>query len=404
MSSDVRPKFRSIHPQAVTLRGKPVILLQDPLRLSDQMVFIPQGLAPILALSDGSRNLNELRASLMIRAGISTSLDDLEHVFRQLDEALLLDNRRSAAAVQAAVSSFRAAPYRPSNLAGRGYPADPEALKAMLDSYLDDLAPADRQQAVRGLVSPHIDFDRGGPVYAQVWSRAREAAQEAELVVILGTDHNGGYGRVTMTRQNYATPYGVLPTETSVVDAMVDALGEEVAFEEELNHRTEHSIELAAVWLHHIRGGKPCAVLPILMGSFQHFVEGEAEPAEDRTMTLAVQVLQVALQGRRSLVVAAGDLAHVGPAFDGRPVDSLGRAELEAKDAHLIGTICSGDPEAFFQTLRAEGDRRNVCGLPPIYLALRVLGETRGLAAGYDRCPADAANSSFVSICGVILE
>ena len=45
--------------------------------------------------------------------------------------------------------------------------------------------------------------------------------------------------------------------------------------------------------------------------------------------------------------------------------------------------------DAFFENLKAEGDRRHVCGLPPIYLALRLLGEVSGEPAGYAQCPAD---------------
>ena len=61
----------------------------------------------------------------------------------------------------------------------------------------------------------------------------------------------------------YLFPYGVLPTNTATVDAIAKAIGEERAFAEELHHRTEHSVELAAVWLHHMRDGKPCQLVPI---------------------------------------------------------------------------------------------------------------------------------------------
>ena len=39
---------------------------------------------------------------------------------------------------------------------------------------------------VRGLICPHIDYGRGGPVYAEAWKRAADAVQEADLVVMLG--------------------------------------------------------------------------------------------------------------------------------------------------------------------------------------------------------------------------
>jgi AmmeMemoRadiSam system protein B len=402
--NDFRPKFRPVHPQLATARGQQVLVLQDPLNLAGKVVFIPPALAPMLALCDGSRNLGELRASLMIRAGISLSMSDLERIVAQLDDALLFENERSASAVEEAADAYRSAPFRAPTLAGKGYPAEPDLFRAMMEDYLDGLPRGAERRSWRGLVSPHIDFERGGPVYAEVWSQAAAVVRDAELVVVLGTDHHGDHGQITLTRQSYATPYGVLPTDQEVVDRIADVIGEGMAFSEELHHRDEHSIELAVAWLHHMRDGEPCALVPILTGSFSHFVDGEAAPADDVLLTRFVKALQDALRGRAALVVAAGDLAHIGPAFDGPPVDPFGLARLKVEDDYLIGTICEGEAERFFGVIREEGDRRNVCGLPPIYLLLRLLGGARGEPAGYDCCPADTHNTSFVSICGVLLE
>jgi AmmeMemoRadiSam system protein B len=261
--------------------------------------------------------------------------------------------------------------------------------------------------SIRGLVSPHIDYARGGPVYAQVWQQAAEAVRAVDLAVILGTDHYGGEGAITLTRQHYATPYGQLTTERDVVDALVKVLGKETAFLEELHHRTEHSIELAAVWLHHMRGGEPCDTVPILCGSFRHHIEGRA-PANDTAIDSLVDAFWRAAQGRRVLIVAAADLAHVGPAFGGRPIDMLGRAQLQATDRDLIDQVCSGDAEGFLDQARQTLDRNNVCGIPPLYIALRLLQADRryssvqGDLVAYDRCPADEQSTSLVSICGIV--
>ncbi len=151
----------------------------------------------------------------------------------------------------------------------------------------------------------------------------------ADLVVILGTDHYGGGDLFTLTRQNYATPFGVLPTDTDLVDALASELGEEAVFAGEIRHQGEHSIELAAVWLHFIREGKPCQLLPVLCGSFYSFVQGEGDPAVDDRVNLFLDKLQALTKNRRTLVVAAGDLAHVGPAFGGEPLNLDDRAHLE---------------------------------------------------------------------------
>jgi len=220
----------------------------------------------------------------------------------------------------------------------------------------------------------------------------------------LGTDHYGGPGALTLTRQHYATPFGILPTAQDAVAALADAIGEEAAFGEELHHRSEHAIELAAVWLHFIRDGRPCETLPILCGSFGHFITGQAAPETDVALERLVAVLRGIMAGRQALVIAAGDLAHVGPAFGGDPLDALGQARLRAADQTVIQNICAGDPKLFLGGIRQVGDRYNVCGVPPIYVALRLLEPTHGRLVAYAQCPADELDTSVVSVCGIVWE
>lgn len=400
----MNPRVRPIQIISMMHQGQPALLLRDPLHLNAGAVVVPQKLGPVLALMDGTRDLNELRASLMVRAGLRMSNGELKQIVDQLDQALLLHSERFLQACDAALTRYRQASYRHPASAGASYPSDPDELAAMLDVYLDDV-PESVPFEGRGVVSPHIDYERGGPAYAQVWRKTADMAREAEIAVIFGTDHNGGEGTLTLTRQHYATPYGVLPTATDVVDAVADAIGPELAFDEELHHIGEHSIELAAVWLHHIRDRQPLELVPILCGSFQHFISTPFEPGADPAFARALEALHKALDGRNALVVAAADLAHIGPAFgDATPVDFAGRARLESADDALIETICTGDAEAFYRQIERENDRRNVCGLAPIYLTLRLLGETSGERVGYERCPADANGTSWVSVCGVALK
>jgi hypothetical protein len=158
------------------------------------------------------------------------------------------------------------------------------------------------------------------------------------------------------------------------------------------------------VWLHFIRDGQPVPLVPILCGSFGGFVEGQGDPATHGPFAATLDVLREVMASRRTLVVAAADLAHMGPAFgDSYGLDYIGRARLRNADQRLLQAVYDGDAAAFFEMLKAEGDRRHVCGLPPIYMTLRLLGETRGEPAGYDLCPADPQGTSFVSIAGAIL-
>jgi AmmeMemoRadiSam system protein B len=180
-------------------------------------------------------------------------------------------------------------------------------------------------------------------------------------------------------------------------------LGEEAAFGEELHHRDEHSIELAAVWLHFVGNRAPLSVVPILCGGFSDFVAGGADPATYEPFAAVLEVLAGVMATRKTLVVAAADLAHMGPAFgDPHGLDFVAKAQLRNADERLLETVYAGNPAAFFALLQSEGNRRNICGLPPIYLALRLLDGAAGEAAGYDLCPADPQGLSYVTIAGVI--
>ena len=404
----VSPKLRAVDPKWVQYRGESYLLVRDPLDLTDQSVLVPQHLAPLLALCDGTRDILALRAALALRTGVQLTESQARDFLAQLDGALLLENVAYQRAVDKALSDYRETKHRRPSHAGSVYPADADDLSATLRQYCCE-SPATRetqpaQGTLVGIVCPHIDYARGHQTYAQLWQRAAPALDEVELVIVFGTDHSGAPGMLTPTRQNYATPLGVLPTEQDIVDGLARVLGPDIAFAQEIHHIKEHSIELALVWLQHFRRAGPCPVVPILCGSFEHFIAGKADPSKDGAIEEAMGYLKSATAGRRTLVIASGDLAHAGPAFGAAvPLDSIARARLSAQDAESLAAIRDGDASAFFEHSRRELDSRRLCGLSPIYLALRLLADAGGESVGYSQRPADADGGSVVSISGVLL-
>lgn len=397
------PRLRTIDITAFTHQGRPALLLRDPLRLGEGYLVLPREFGPALMLLDGASDLRAIQSRLYQRFDLRASVETLQQLVALLDSNYMLESGRAAEATRQALQAYRAAPFRPPALAGQSYPADPAQLARQLNGYLAALNGAEPEAASgRGLISPHIDYPRGGPVYAAVWKRAAEMARAADLVILLGTDHYSAGDRLTLTRQNYATPFGVLPTNRGVVDRLAAAIGPEAAFAGELRHRGEHSLELVAIWLHHLRGGKPVEMAPILTGSFSDFVAGRGDPATDRTLARFVETLRAEMAGRSVLVVASGDLAHVGPAFGGAPVDASGRRQVQAADDALLVELAAGRADGFFAANKSVQDRYNVCGVSPFYLMLRLLGDASGQAVAYDQCPADAENTSLVSICGMV--
>jgi MEMO1 family protein len=405
IASGFRPRLRPLELKWLTDGPEPLLLLRDPTGVAPHPATVHRWVAVILGFCDGERDLAGIGAAFELRTGQSVPTDQLRSLFDQLDEALFLDSPRYHQTRATLLSDFRDAAFRPPALAERVYSSDPSRLVEELHHYWRPNGSTGKALGeVRGIISPHIDYQRGGPIYAETWRRAAKAVNEADVVVIFGTDHFGGAGKLTLTRQSFGTPFGVLPTAVDIVDAVADAIGSGDAFDEELHHRREHSIELVAVWLHHVRRGAPPRIVPVLCGSFHQFTEGNADPSADARFDRALDAIRTSTDGQRVLAVAAGDLAHVGPEFgDDQPFDRAARDELAAKDRQLLATLEAGDAAGFFEQLRAEQDSRRICGLPPIYLTLRLLGQARGEVVGYEQCPADASGGSFVSIAGVLL-
>lgn len=404
-----KPILRPLDFQPVTYQNQQMWLLRDPLQLTKYQLIMPAALAQMLIFCDGTRTPREIHAAFCGLVGNEVDYRVVADALEQLDVACLLDNERSREAHGALLATYREQRYRPPALADLGYPGDPKQLTKLFSAYgeVDDPSDWGGWQG-RGIVSPHIDYQRGGPVYAKVWRRARAAVLDADLVLIFGTDHNGSAGAVTLTSLPYATPFGVLPTEPDLIANLAQAMGDHSAFAEELHHRQEHSVELSAVWLHylfHQAGQAPCPMVPILCGSFHHFLSNGSHAGQDERLTAVIETLRRETAGQKVIAVASVDLAHVGPSFgDSYPMNQARRSALAQSDEQLIQAILQGDAEGFYGQISQVEDRNRICGFSSIYLMLRYLGATSGHEIAYKHCPADSEDNSLVSICGLLLE
>ncbi len=364
MSPQTHPRLRPIEIKRLLQGGRWYFHLRDQLALAGKELLVPQELGPVLLRFDGEHDLAMIRAEALLHGGVSLSPAELLELVEHLDTALLLDGDRFEAAKRAARAAYHAQPFRPPALAGGVYPADPDELEAHLGVYdLRATAAIADSAAVAGVLSPHIDYARGGFVYAQGWRQAGEAARSATQVIVLGTDHYGSAGRLTLSRQRYATPWGVFAADPELERALESALGAETAYAEELHHRTEHSVELAAVWLHHLRRGEPVRLLPILCGHSGPFLAGGI-PGNDTGLAAAIELLRQAVADG-ALVVVAGDLAHVGPVFgDPLPFGPIERSAVRAADMALVAACSFGAGAALTAVAELE-DRYRICGLSP---------------------------------------
>ena len=395
------PKLRALDILTVWQGDQRLLLIRDPLGLSEKQMLVSLAIAPLLGLMDGEHNLDEMTRLAASALDQPPAREQLVRLVDKLDELVMLENERYEAVYQSALDDFRHAAYRDPMLAGVNYPGEQCQCQEKFDCYLAEVEFSRPEFEPRGLISPHIDYERGWKVYASVWAAAKSAAERADLAIIFGTDHFGGVEPITLTNQSYSTPYGVLPTAREWVEQAADVLKDQAPFKGELRHRSEHSIELASVWLHHMRKGKPIKVIPILCSDLPGIESGKNGASE--SIEAFVQVLRKALDTERTLVVAAADLSHVGPAFGDPRFGRSGFEDIKQYDMQVMEHIERGNSNAFLRMIREDGNKSNICGASPIYLAMEALAPTQATRIAYQHCPADCNGTSIVTICGHLL-
>ncbi|MCX7825961.1 MAG: AmmeMemoRadiSam system protein B, partial [Verrucomicrobiae bacterium] len=314
-----KPKLRMVEAFPVQHDGREMIMLRDPLRWTENILFVPAGLLPILQRFDGDHSVLDIQAEIMRRSGQLVPSDFLRGIVARLDEGLMLDSPRFQAHRERLLREFRESPVRPAANAGASYPAEPDKITAMLRNHFFAAGGPNGPGAARetrgrlvGLIAPHIDLRRGGVSFAWAYHQLR-GRDDIKLFVILGTGHQPMKHRFGGIGKDYATPLGVARTDHEAMQALAAGLPFDF-FEDEWAHRSEHSIEFQVLYLQHLFGGQLNArIVPVLVGSFHEFGQTGASPASDAEVAAFTKALRQLLEVSRgrACVIAGVDFAHI---------------------------------------------------------------------------------------------
>jgi len=405
-----RPRLRPLSAERFDHQGQPFAALADPLGAFDDRVLVPLPMfLHVVRHLDGRTTLADVQARVLRETGQLLRTEDLRRLVEQLDAAMVIDGP----SFRAFVDEYRRQRLRPAVLAGRSYPATERALRAHLarlfvhESAAGPPTPAPAEgpaAALRGVISPHIDFQRGGPVYTWAYRELVEKS-DAEVFVILGVAHSPCARRFALTRKDFATPLGTAPTDQDFVDQLADLAGSDL-FDDELAHRGEHSVEFQVVFLQYVMGDRPFSIVPILVGSFHDLMAAGIDPIDDPQVRRFVEALRQAEaeSGRKVAYVGGIDLGHVGREFgDADLLDDPTLDGLRAFDRGMIDRAEAADPAGWFATAAAVGDRWRVCGLAATYTMLHAIGPARGRLLRYDQA-VDAARTCCVSFASLAFD
>ena len=394
-----------IEPVPVNVEGERLIALRDPEELTPETALVQPGALPVLEYFDGANSAEDIRVDLARRGAGFISIDEIQALADALDRCFLLDNDRYRLERERRAEAFAAAPLRLARHAGAAYPEDADGARAFMQEMLDAAgAGAAEPKPLARLVAPHIDLRLGADVHGHAHQRLR-ASGRPDVVVVLGVCHASAETRFILCRKDFETPLGTVPLDTAFATALEHRLSADLT-REQLLHKNEHSIEFQALWLAHLWPDDPPAIVPILVGSFHDLVLRRDSPREDETVEAFIAALRETIDEdeRRVVVLASVDLSHLGPQYGQREgLDADGEKALETADRALLRHVEEGDAESFFSGIAKDENARNVCGLAPVYVTLR-LGGGGGKLVRYGQGRIDPDTGSVVSYAAVAFE
>ena len=412
---DDKPRVRAIEAFPIQQDGKTLIYIKDPLNFAT-----PLGISPIgyflLAHFDGRHAYSDLSEVFAQRFRAPLARGEFNQFVEMLDQHYYLKSERFEKYQQSVIAEFRGRASRAAAHVGGGYKNDPVDLMAQLDSYFS--APTgpglpstqNGARTPKAIVSPHIDFHRGGPAYAWAYKPLAESAG-ADLYVILGTSHCGGQTPYILTRKNFETPLGLVETDGEFVEQLQSQCAEDCFIDEYL-HRGEHSIEFQVLFLKYItqkraaltgEPERPFRIVPILVSSFHAMMVSQTLPEHTEPVGKFLKTLrQLARQDARQICFVAGvDLAHVGKQFgDEEAVNEEFLKWVEAEDRQLVDRLAQLDAPGFFNEIAKDEDKRKICGFSPLYSLIHLLDGVRGNHLHYGQAftPETGSAVTFTSL------
>jgi hypothetical protein len=225
-------------------------------------------------------------------------------------------------------------------VAGQFYPANQDALAAMVAELMPELPPAQKKAGLAVIV-PHAGYIYSGKVAGQTFARV----EIPEDVIILGPNHHGRGAPLALMRDGaWEMPMGRVAMNPVLAELILEWAPAVVADEEA--HRFEHSLEVQVPFL---QARQPALKIAPLVVSRLSFPECQAT---GQGLARAIKEF-----GRPVLLVASTDMTHYES-----------RRSATVKDQLALARITALDPQGLYETVVGRGI--TMCGIMPTTIVL----------------------------------
>jgi AmmeMemoRadiSam system protein B/AmmeMemoRadiSam system protein A len=230
------------------------------------------------------------------------------------------------------------------NVSGIFYAADPYALGAEIDSYIEAGQNPAVPGKVIGIIAPHAGYIYSGPIAGYAYRAIRDV--NFSTVVVLAPSHYHPLNGISVYQgEAFATPLGNVGVER---DSAAELLRLPFARDNAAVFEREHAIEVHLPFLYRIRPG--VKIVPVICGRMDR----------DQMREFARVLLKMSREDSDMLILASTDLSHYHP-YD----------EAVAIDARTVTAVEAGDVEQLWQYLSAE--QCEACGHVPLTIFLEYM-------------------------------
>ena len=233
---------------------------------------------------------------------------------------------------------MRESEVHPAQVAGMFYPADPDALSALIADVRRQARP-DGSVAPKAVVAPHAGLAYSGAVAATAFGPWARRAEPVRRVVIIGPAHRVAFrGIAVHPAARWRTPLGEVQVAPAAQAELAKARG---VFVDARPFAGEHSLEMHLIMLQAMLPA-PFEIVPILVG--------DADPQS------VAEALRVVWGGPETVVAVSSDLSHFLDQRSAEAIDSDTGRRIETLDAAAL-------------------DGRRACGFLAIKGALEIAAE-----------------------------
>ena len=238
-------------------------------------------------------------------------------------------------------------------VAGQFYSANPNRLKADIDSFIQSSKQIECKNKIRAVIVPHAGYSYSGETAGKVFALLKEFTYKR--IFVLAPSHTTFFHGIALSDySHYQTPLGNTKIDNLATKTILNSSVNSINIFNDV-HIPEHSLEVELPFIQCVLPETP--IVPIICGHIKSYSE-------------IAKVLS-AFWDEDTLWIISSDFTHYGLSFDYMPFTMNVPEELKKLDEEALAIIQSQDFNGFQKYLNRTG--ATICGAEPIKILLKIL-------------------------------